>query len=369
MTGNVKQQLIIIKNELSDLIAMLYAMSLNERGTSSSGAPRIFPSDETAKKIFLYIHLSKTIDTNFKELFIRNSGDMPEYSRLYNERLEIAKKRLISKLTDVTYKGISQKLPPEKLFEQFSKEFDTATKGLQSAAETYAAKQENYEAFEELVQKGVTMFAVTSGTCGACAGGGPYTAREMKGLDFPPFHINCGCTVKEWIEPVIEEQISSASDDLIKLLTDYEKYYEMPYRGQDSQNRTVGYGHVITQDDGTKYDSGITENDARSLLESDLDRVVYQYLNPWISKNSISLTQQQYDALVSFTFNVGQRWIKESTLKTVLENGDFDKVGDAMMMWVIVNGQRSLGLYRRRTDEVNMFYDGVYARTYPNWGD
>lgn len=83
MTSNVKQQLIITKNELSDLMAMMYVMSLNEKSNLfpvAAGNPR---SDEAIKKMFLNMNFVKTLDTHFDALFI-NSTDT-EYVRSYNE--------------------------------------------------------------------------------------------------------------------------------------------------------------------------------------------------------------------------------------------------------------------------------------------
>ena len=160
--------------------------------------------------------------------------------------------------------------------------------------------------------------------------------------------------------------VVSISDQGIGFVADYEKFYALPYRGQDSQNRTVGYGHVITKSDGTKYDDGITEEEALNLLLSDL-AVAMKYVNEFLITYQITLTQNQFDALVSFTFNAGPDWItKASGLKDVLISKNFSKVGDEMMRWIYVNGQKSEGLYRRRADEVQIFYNEEYTRDYPN---
>jgi GH24 family phage-related lysozyme (muramidase) len=166
---------------------------------------------------------------------------------------------------------------------------------------------------------------------------------------------------------------TSASDKLVTFLKSYEGFHDMPYRGLDSQNRTVGYGHVINENaEGTRYNNGITEEEATELLKSDLNRVVYQYLNPWISNVSITLNQQQYDALVSFTFNVGPSWItKYEDLKNILMSGNIthETMHTEFMDWIKVNGERALGLYRRRIDELNIFFEGNYSRNYPNRPD
>lgn len=159
------------------------------------------------------------------------------------------------------------------------------------------------------------------------------------------------------------------SDNLTDFLIEYETFEAKPYRGQDSQNRTVGYGHVITPADGTKYDNGITEAEARELLEKDIEAHI-SYLNNWLSANSVVLSQNQYDALASFTFNAGPDWItKYHGLRDILlgENADYDNMHTEFMDWIYSGGEKSLGLYRRRMDELRIFFDGDYSRNYPDW--
>ena len=134
--------------------------------------------------------------------------------------------------------------------------------------------------------------------------------------------------------------METPSDNLISFIADYESFKDMPYRGQDSQNRTIGYGHVITSSDGTKYDNGISQQDALALLRSDISDIgeATAAVNKFCTDNSIQLTQNQFDSLVSFTFNTSSKWTETSTLKNVLLSNDFDKVGDAMRMWILTKG-------------------------------
>lgn len=133
---------------------------------------------------------------------------------------------------------------------------------------------------------------------------------------------------------------------------------------------TVGYGHVILPNEGNKYDSGIDETAAVELVLSDLDRVVYPYLNSWLKNNSVSLNQQQYDALVDFTFTAGQKWITDFWgLRNILLSGNitYQAMHSEFMTWTKVGGERSLGMYRRRMDELNIFFYGDYSRNSPDW--
>lgn len=57
----------------------------------------------------------------------------------------------------------------------------------------------------------------------------------------------------------------------INFIADYEDYYAAPYRGLDSQNQTIGYGHVVTS--GENFDT-LTEDEAKALLKKDLQGFV-----------------------------------------------------------------------------------------------
>ena len=154
----------------------------------------------------------------------------------------------------------------------------------------------------------------------------------------------------------------------------------MPYRGLDAQNLTIGYGHVIRPDDPRRerwMTHGITHEEALEVKRDDMQRYT-NFVNNFLTSNSISLNQHQHDALVSFTFNAGPDWITMSPasgLRTAIMSGYYGRIGDEMMRWVYVTvwedgrwvNRPSVGLYRRRTDEVNMFYntEDAYSRTYP----
>lgn len=77
---------------------------------------------------------------------------------------------------------------------------------------------------------------------------------------------------------------------------------------------------------------------------------------------NVSLTQNQFDALVSFTFNVGGRNLRNSTLVSQLNAGNYSGAADQFLRWnkVRVNGQLtpSGGLSNRRSAERCMFLGG-----------
>jgi lysozyme len=76
----------------------------------------------------------------------------------------------------------------------------------------------------------------------------------------------------------------------------------------------------------------------------------------------VQLTQEQFDALASFTFNVGQNNLRISNLLRDINNGncDPDTITEDFLRFVRANGQVIQGLVDRRNDEANLFNNGVY---------
>ncbi|MBP1616053.1 MAG: peptidase [Bacteroidetes bacterium] len=162
------------------------------------------------------------------------------------------------------------------------------------------------------------------------------------------------------------------SEKIVSYLMDYERYKKFVYDAGDGK-MTIGYGHVLLQ--GESYPNGISEEDARALLKKDLkDRYTAVSLDPFLTKYSIKLTQNQYDALVNFTYNVGEyiwdRPADDFKLKRLLIAGNFtdDDITEAMTRYVLVTNEktgvsyRSGGVWRRRMDEADMFNKGIYDR-------
>ena len=113
---------------------------------------------------------------------------------------------------------------------------------------------------------------------------------------------------------------------------------------------TVGWGH--TGKDVTK-DTTISEATAELLIREDVshaERCVSRFtagLSP--------LTQGQFDALVSFAFNVGCDALHRSTLLNKLLDGDRDGAADEFQKWNKAGGKTLAGLTRRRAAEAELF--------------
>lgn len=115
---------------------------------------------------------------------------------------------------------------------------------------------------------------------------------------------------------------------------------------------TIGYGWTQPVD-GKPIRAGMTikQETAERLLktglvsyESDVSRLV-----------KVGLTQGQFDALVSFTYNLGARSLSASTLLRKLNAGDYTGAADEFLRWNKVGGKVLNGLTRRREAERALF--------------
>ena len=90
-------------------------------------------------------------------------------------------------------------------------------------------------------------------------------------------------------------------------------------------------------------------------------------LDKFLQENYITLRDNQYDALISLTYNIGSGWMKESALATLLKNGTYsnNELASAIGIWCHVksNGVTSIhdGLVARRISEINVFLYGDYS--------
>lgn len=105
---------------------------------------------------------------------------------------------------------------------------------------------------------------------------------------------------------------------------------------------TIGYGHTS----GVKQGDTITQAQADSWLRYDLRTYELHVKN----NVKFSLNQNQFDALVSFTYNCGL-----GNLKTLIRNRDAKQVSEAIIKYNKANGKILPGLVRRRKAEQTLF--------------
>lgn len=156
----------------------------------------------------------------------------------------------------------------------------------------------------------------------------------------------------------------SISDKGIALIKRFEGFRSNLY-DDPAGHCTIGYGHLVHKgkcngSEPTEFKSGISEARATELFRQRL----VSYENTVSQKVTVSLSQQQFDALVSFTFNVGSGAFSSSTLLRRLNQGQYSEVPSELKKWKYgtVNGVKQVlpGLEKRREKEATLFKDGRY---------
>lgn len=110
---------------------------------------------------------------------------------------------------------------------------------------------------------------------------------------------------------------------------------------------TIGYGRT------TKVKAGDTcsQTQADAWLIEEYDAFERQVL----ALVKVPLTANQLGALVSFTYNLGAQSLKESTLRRLLNEGDYDGAASQLPRWNKAAGRVLKGLVKRRAAEAALF--------------
>lgn len=159
----------------------------------------------------------------------------------------------------------------------------------------------------------------------------------------------------------------TASEDCIAILKKVEGFSKYPYF--DYGQYTVGYGSQCPTDDLGRYRSqGITEKEADELLRKNLE-IMENRLNRFASSNNLTLAQNQYDALLMFTYNLGTGWLSgTSDLKTgILTGATGNDLIFYLSRWCTADYQVVPGLVRRRLAEADLFLNGNYSTNGPSY--
>lgn len=125
---------------------------------------------------------------------------------------------------------------------------------------------------------------------------------------------------------------------------------------------TIGIGHLITnaekesgviviKGEAVRYGQGITEQQCFDLLEQDI-AIAEGIVNRLVQ---VPLKQNQFNALASFAFNVGEGQFATSTLVEMLNNQMYDRVPGQLKRWVMDDGKVVNGLVNRRDKEIAMW--------------
>lgn len=134
------------------------------------------------------------------------------------------------------------------------------------------------------------------------------------------------------------------------LIKHFEGFSAKPYVCSGGK-LTIGYGHVVKPHERARFERGITEKEAEVLLQDDV-RAAEAAVARLIS---VPLSQGQFDALVSFTFNLGAGALERSTLRRRLNAEDYASVPSELSRWIYAGGKRLAGLKRRREAEAALW--------------
>ena len=157
------------------------------------------------------------------------------------------------------------------------------------------------------------------------------------------------------------------SPELIKLVKHHEGVRTRPYQCP-ALIWSVGVGHVIDPTHAAvKYEERkslpVPAGWDRTLTMDEVDRILSQDLGRF-ERGVARLCpaalghQGQFDALVSFAFNVGLGNLQRSSIRMRYNRGDVEGAADAFLMWTKAAGKVLTGLVKRRNDERAMFLGG-----------
>lgn len=115
---------------------------------------------------------------------------------------------------------------------------------------------------------------------------------------------------------------------------------------------TIGFGHTGTNAHGEPLQETdtVTREQAMELLYQDLAMA-----EATVNEQDLELTQDQFDALVSFVYNVGSSAFEQSTMLKLLKAGDYDGAAAQFARWNKIKGKVSAGLTARRSVEQELF--------------
>ena len=139
----------------------------------------------------------------------------------------------------------------------------------------------------------------------------------------------------------------------IELIKEFEAFYEEAYLCPAGV-WTIGWGHTK----GVKPGMKITEEQAEELLQEDM-----QEAKRVVERLNVDLSDNQYNALVSFVFNIGGGNFAKSTIRRkIIANPENPKIADEMKKWKYATNPKTKqkevlpGLVRRREKEAELYF-------------
>lgn len=137
------------------------------------------------------------------------------------------------------------------------------------------------------------------------------------------------------------------SENGVNLIKNFEGLRLKTYKCS-ANKLTIGYGHTGYD---VKEGMEISEEQAEELLKKDL----MIHCNNVSKLVKVPLTQNEFDALVSFEYNVGYGNFSKSTLLKLINSGNKKEASNEFDRWVYANKKKLIGLVKRRKTEKELF--------------
>lgn len=158
------------------------------------------------------------------------------------------------------------------------------------------------------------------------------------------------------------ESALTTSNEAIAVLKEWEGFLQYPT--WDNGQYSIGYGSSCDPDD---YPNGISRAEAEVLLREHLISFEAE-VNEFANKNGLTFTQNQFDGLLLFTYNVGGSWMNSgSSIRDSVVRGD---TGNEFIFWLtrwcVSGGSVSVGHIKRRLAEADIYLNGYYAKNAPD---
>ena len=153
----------------------------------------------------------------------------------------------------------------------------------------------------------------------------------------------------------------------IKLIKHFEGCHYKPYLCP-ANLWTIGYGHVLYPEqaklkllDRKKYE--LKKQDNREWSQEEVDDLLKQDLQRFergvLRYITVPLKQNEFDALVSFSFNLGLGTLQRSSIRSKLNRGDKEGAIETLLKYCRAGGKILKGLQRRRAAEADLFFSHI----------
>lgn len=152
-----------------------------------------------------------------------------------------------------------------------------------------------------------------------------------------------------------------ASEEIVEMIQAIEGFQAIPY--WDYAQWTVGFGTECPDEDLERYRAeGIPVAEAQALFAQHMGRHE-RAVDKFMDKYGLTLSQQQYDALISYTYNFGPASLSKDSY-TIVQAISSGATGNdliyAFSIYCMAGGEFQPGLMRRRLAEANLWFTGVY---------